>query len=415
MATYTVRGGDNLSRIAKKYNVSVSAIVKANGISNPNLIHPGQKLNIPRSTSQSRVETKDVWDVIHGTSSGGSSAAQGKEAFQQKAFSPTPQTTPKPFDLGAQTLMPPVPRISGDLSTNKAAQLQTRLDTGSPAARFTQPRPTAGDTMSLRTHGRGTQTAMPRASSAGGLPTPRASSAGGLPTPQQLANTPRPRGTQTGTATDWTNYGATQLSNMAIAGLAGMGASLAAGSGLSSQGILTNTGAGGQAVGGGQLPTPDELRRAINQQYVSGHMLTPEQRFNSYGFDYSWQQHIYGAKGTGEAFIHGETPDFMSAAMFRTLKEATESTGASPFSMSNMIAMGYLPSPDGTYFYKPDRSSGLPANKDGETQALKRPPSAGGGGGGYYNGQRIGYGGWGPSSGAGGRYIGGSALVNWRI
>lgn len=44
--TYTVQRGDTLSAIARKYGTSVSKIAKDNGIKNPNLIYPGQKLII---------------------------------------------------------------------------------------------------------------------------------------------------------------------------------------------------------------------------------------------------------------------------------------------------------------------------------------------------------------------------------
>lgn len=43
---YTVKKGDTLSAIAKKYNSTVSQIARNNGITNPNLIYPGQKLVI---------------------------------------------------------------------------------------------------------------------------------------------------------------------------------------------------------------------------------------------------------------------------------------------------------------------------------------------------------------------------------
>ena len=43
---YTVKSGDTLSGIAKKYNTSVSALVKLNNIANPNLIFVGQKIRI---------------------------------------------------------------------------------------------------------------------------------------------------------------------------------------------------------------------------------------------------------------------------------------------------------------------------------------------------------------------------------
>ena len=44
--TYTVKSGDTLSAIAKKYGTTYQKIAKDNGISNPNKIFPGQKLVI---------------------------------------------------------------------------------------------------------------------------------------------------------------------------------------------------------------------------------------------------------------------------------------------------------------------------------------------------------------------------------
>ncbi|MEZ4634516.1 MAG: LysM domain-containing protein [Caldilineaceae bacterium] len=44
---YTVQPGDYLSRIAARFGVTVSAIVQANNIVNPNLIYVGQQLWIP--------------------------------------------------------------------------------------------------------------------------------------------------------------------------------------------------------------------------------------------------------------------------------------------------------------------------------------------------------------------------------
>lgn len=43
---YTVKSGDNLSKIAKKYGTTYQAIAKLNGISNPNKIYVGQKLRV---------------------------------------------------------------------------------------------------------------------------------------------------------------------------------------------------------------------------------------------------------------------------------------------------------------------------------------------------------------------------------
>ncbi len=46
--SYTVRSGDTLSGIAQRHDVSLNALIAANPqISNPNLIYPGQRVNIP--------------------------------------------------------------------------------------------------------------------------------------------------------------------------------------------------------------------------------------------------------------------------------------------------------------------------------------------------------------------------------
>lgn len=43
---YTVRSGDNLTKIAKQYGTTVNQIAKWNNIKNVNLIYPGQKLRV---------------------------------------------------------------------------------------------------------------------------------------------------------------------------------------------------------------------------------------------------------------------------------------------------------------------------------------------------------------------------------
>lgn len=43
---YTVKSGDTLSGIAKKYGTTYQKIAQLNGISNPNRIYPGQKIRV---------------------------------------------------------------------------------------------------------------------------------------------------------------------------------------------------------------------------------------------------------------------------------------------------------------------------------------------------------------------------------
>ncbi len=47
MGSYTIKRGDTLSALAQRFHTSVSALAKANGIKNPNLIYAGAQLRIP--------------------------------------------------------------------------------------------------------------------------------------------------------------------------------------------------------------------------------------------------------------------------------------------------------------------------------------------------------------------------------
>ncbi len=48
---YLVKRGDTLSQIAVNYNTTVNNLIKSNSIANPNLIYPGQKIIISRTSS----------------------------------------------------------------------------------------------------------------------------------------------------------------------------------------------------------------------------------------------------------------------------------------------------------------------------------------------------------------------------
>ena len=44
---YRVRGGDTIGKIAARFGSSIGTIQRSNGLSNANLIVPGQRLRIP--------------------------------------------------------------------------------------------------------------------------------------------------------------------------------------------------------------------------------------------------------------------------------------------------------------------------------------------------------------------------------
>ena len=50
--TYVIRGGDTLGSIARRYGITLRALMQANDISNPELIYAGQTLIIPPETPQ---------------------------------------------------------------------------------------------------------------------------------------------------------------------------------------------------------------------------------------------------------------------------------------------------------------------------------------------------------------------------
>jgi len=51
---YIVQSGDTLRRIAQKYSTTYQILASINGISNPNLIYPGQKIILPSDSSSSK-------------------------------------------------------------------------------------------------------------------------------------------------------------------------------------------------------------------------------------------------------------------------------------------------------------------------------------------------------------------------
>jgi len=63
---HVVRRGDTMYSIARAYGTTVSAIVAANGIANPNRIYVGQRLRIPSGHSEGYHPGGGVYIVRHG-------------------------------------------------------------------------------------------------------------------------------------------------------------------------------------------------------------------------------------------------------------------------------------------------------------------------------------------------------------
>ncbi len=63
--TYTVQRGDTLSAIASRYGTTVQELVDINGISNPNLIYPGQTLRILTNSTVNASETRGTGSITY--------------------------------------------------------------------------------------------------------------------------------------------------------------------------------------------------------------------------------------------------------------------------------------------------------------------------------------------------------------
>lgn len=74
--TYTVKKGDTLSGIAAQYGTTYQKIAADNGITNPNLIYPGQVLKIYTSGSASK-DNKQYYTVVKGDTLSGIAAKYG--------------------------------------------------------------------------------------------------------------------------------------------------------------------------------------------------------------------------------------------------------------------------------------------------------------------------------------------------
>lgn len=65
VVTYTVKSGDTLSSIASKYGTTYQKLAQYNNISNPNIINVGQVIKIP-NTNSSQVSNKEYYTVKNG-------------------------------------------------------------------------------------------------------------------------------------------------------------------------------------------------------------------------------------------------------------------------------------------------------------------------------------------------------------
>lgn len=82
--TYTIKRGDTLTSIAKKYNTTVDALASANNIANKNLIYAGNTLEIPDGGSGSISGSSNVWTSVPMGNSG-SRNTSSSSGYQQSS------------------------------------------------------------------------------------------------------------------------------------------------------------------------------------------------------------------------------------------------------------------------------------------------------------------------------------------
>jgi predicted chitinase len=125
MTTYSVRRGDTLSALARKYNTSVSALAKTNKISNPNLIKIGQRLTIPDGFDRptGRPQTRPA-----GMPGSSSSGRPSGSTASPTTGSAAPVGGPAPAGNGQGVSVDQLRRIMPNLSQAKAQEYLPHLN-----------------------------------------------------------------------------------------------------------------------------------------------------------------------------------------------------------------------------------------------------------------------------------------------
>lgn len=107
MASYTIKSGDTLSKIASAYGTDVSSLASSNKIANPDKIQAGAIINVP--------------DASTGTAPTYSSASQLPGAVTTPTYTPTTTPAARTAAFATTPTPPPVPK-TGALTTSSLAQ-----------------------------------------------------------------------------------------------------------------------------------------------------------------------------------------------------------------------------------------------------------------------------------------------------
>ena len=89
MATYTVKKGDTLWDIANQYGTTHQEIAKANGISDPNIIRPGQTLNIGGNNESNPAPTPNKANTSAPAAAQAPASSAETKGFEYDAYQPS--------------------------------------------------------------------------------------------------------------------------------------------------------------------------------------------------------------------------------------------------------------------------------------------------------------------------------------
>ncbi len=124
MTTYSVRRGDTLSALARKYNTSVSALAQANNIKNVNLIRTGQQLRIPDGFDRPTGRPQTAPPGMPGSSASGGQSTGSASPTGGAA----PVGGPAPAGNGQGISVDQLRRIMPNLSAAKAQEYLPHLN-----------------------------------------------------------------------------------------------------------------------------------------------------------------------------------------------------------------------------------------------------------------------------------------------
>nr|WP_224243534.1 glycoside hydrolase family 19 protein [Hyalangium gracile] len=135
MSTYSVRRGDTLSSLAKRFGTTVSSLAKANNIKNVNLIRVGQKLTFKDGFD--RPTTRPSTRPAGGTTQSGGAARPGGTTGTGGTQSSAPVGGPAPVGNGKGVTVEQLRKIMPSLSQAKAEQYLPHINAAMQEAGIT--------------------------------------------------------------------------------------------------------------------------------------------------------------------------------------------------------------------------------------------------------------------------------------